>query len=197
MIIDKKSFSDIKGPSFIDGEFIDPLICDGLIEFFNEDTQFPVHPGATGNGVDTNSKDSVDKGISPIIRDHRISSYLNALEEVLNLYIKKYTFCNEAVKPWALKEHFNIQWYPPNGGFKTFHTERDGSLGAMNRILVFMTYLNDVEDEGETEFYYQNIKVKPKKGLTLIWPADWTHTHRGIPSPTQEKIIATGWYSFY
>ena len=59
-----------------------------------------------------------------------------------------------------------------------------------------MFYLNDVEDEGETEFYYQKLKVKPKKGLTLIWPADWTHTHRGIPSKTQEKYIATGWYSF-
>jgi hypothetical protein len=35
--------------------------------------------------------------------------------------------------------------------------------------------------------------VSPKKGLTLIWPADWTFTHRGVPSPTQEKIITTGW----
>ena len=29
--------------------------------------------------------------------------------------------------------------------------------------------------------------------MTLIWPADWTFTHRGVPSPTQEKIITTGW----
>jgi len=27
----------------------------------------------------------------------------------------------------------------------------------------------------------------------LIWPADWTHTHRGIVAPNEEKIIATGW----
>jgi hypothetical protein len=38
--------------------------------------------------------------------------------------------------------------------------------------------------------------VQPKKGLTLIWPADWTFTHRGVPSPTQEKIITTGWFNF-
>jgi hypothetical protein len=196
-MIDKKSFSDIKGPSFIDGEFIDPFICDGLIQFFEEDNQFPVRPGVIGNEVNPNSKTSVDKAISPVTGDYRITSYLNALEEVVDSYIKKYTFCNEVTKPWALNEHFNSQWYPPNGGFKVFHTERDGSLSGMNRMLVFMTYLNDVEDEGETEFYYQRIKVKPRKGLTLIWPADWTHTHRGIPSPTQEKIIVTGWYSFY
>jgi len=30
---------------------------------------------------------------------------------------------------------------------------------------------------------------------TVIWPADFTHTHRGIVSKTQEKYIATGWYN--
>ena len=58
-----------------------------------------------------------------------------------------------------------------------------------------MTYLNDVEDQGETEFHFQEVKIKPKKGLSLIWPADFTYTHRGIPSPTQEKYIATGWFN--
>ena len=35
-----------------------------------------------------------------------------------------------------------------------------------------------------------------KKGLTLIWPTDFTHTHRGMPSFKTEKEIVTGWYSF-
>ena len=60
-----------------------------------------------------------------------------------------------------------------------------------------MTYLNDVRDGGETEFFHQNLRVAARRGLTLIWPADWTHTHRGIVSPTEEKIIVTGWFSFY
>ena len=57
-----------------------------------------------------------------------------------------------------------------------------------------MTYLNDVEDGG-TEFYYQKLKTKAKKGLTLIWPTDFTHTHRGIVSKTKEKYIVTGWFT--
>ena len=60
-----------------------------------------------------------------------------------------------------------------------------------------MMYLNDIDDEGGTEFFYQKRKVKPKKGRIVIWPADWTHTHRGVTSMTQEKYIVTGWYSFY
>ena len=65
-----------------------------------------------------------------------------------------------------------------------------------SRHLVFMTYLNDVDDEGHTEFYHQKLKVKPRKNLTLIWPTDWTFTHRGIASPTQEKYITTGWLNY-
>jgi hypothetical protein len=66
----------------------------------------------------------------------------------------------------------------------------------MKRHLVFMTYLNTVDDEGETEFWYQRKYIQPRKGRTLIWPAEWTHTHRGIPSQTQDKYIITGWYSY-
>jgi hypothetical protein len=58
-----------------------------------------------------------------------------------------------------------------------------------------MTYLNDVEDGG-TEFKYQNIISPAKKGLTLLWPVDWTHTHKGQISKTKEKYIITGWLSF-
>ena len=59
-----------------------------------------------------------------------------------------------------------------------------------------MTYLNTVKKKGETEFYYQKLKIKPETGLTIIWPSDWTHTHRGITSNTEEKYIVTGWYSY-
>jgi hypothetical protein len=59
-----------------------------------------------------------------------------------------------------------------------------------------MTYLNDVTDGGGTEFFHQNITTTAVKGKTLIWPSDWTFTHRGQVSPTQDKYIITGWFSF-
>lgn len=183
-------------PSFIGAWFIEESICDQLIDFFKENNYFPVSPGTTSNGIDKSIKDSYDKAISPVSQDQRVCSYLEEVSNVLDLYIQKYPTCNNTESSWKIVENFNVQWYPPNGGFKVFHFERNGSLKSIMRYLTFMTYLNDVDDGGETEFYYQNLKVKPQKGLTLIWPVEWTHTHRGIPSPTQEKIIATGWYSF-
>ena len=54
----------------------------------------------------------------------------------------------------------------------------------------------DIDDGGGTEFKLQKMKVKAEKGKTIIWPSDWTHTHRGIVSPSKEKYIVTGWWSF-
>ena len=55
--------------------------------------------------------------------------------------------------------------------------------------------LNTVEEAG-TEFKFQNFKATAKKGKTLIWPTDFTHTHRGVISLSKEKYIITGWLSF-
>jgi hypothetical protein len=56
-----------------------------------------------------------------------------------------------------------------------------------------MMYLNDVDDGGETEFLYQSKRYKPVKGRVLIWPAGFTHVHRGNPPLSGEKYIATSW----
>ena len=59
-----------------------------------------------------------------------------------------------------------------------------------------MFYLNTVEEGGGTEFKYFDHIEKGEKAKLVIWPSDFTHTHRGIPSPTEEKYIFTGWYAF-
>ena len=57
-----------------------------------------------------------------------------------------------------------------------------------------MLYLNTVTDKGGTEFPYQHIITPAIKGNLIIWPAEFTHPHRGVISPTQKKCIVTGWF---
>ena len=92
---------------------------------------------------------------------------------------------------------FNIQRYLPGDHFSKIHTER-ASTSTSHRVFAWMTYLNAVneQDGGCPNFSTFNLKIKPKKGLSLIWPTDFTHTHRGIPSPTEEKMIVTGGFDF-
>lgn len=85
------------------------------------------------------------------------------------------------------------QHTPVCGGFGNWHAEH-GSASAANRVLVWMVYLNDVTDGGETEFVYQKCKVTPKAGRVVIWPAAFTHSHRGNPPYSNDKHVVTGWY---
>ena len=64
-----------------------------------------------------------------------------------------------------------------------------------DHIILIPTYLNDVSEGGETAWYFQNLKMKPEKGLTVFWPADWMYLHRGFPPIKGKKYIITGWFT--
>lgn len=85
------------------------------------------------------------------------------------------------------------------GGYPFWHSEvypQAGHNDALHRILLFMFYLNDVQQGGETEFYYQDVKIKPKQGTMVIAPAYFTHTHRGNVPTSGDKYILTSWVLF-
>lgn len=84
------------------------------------------------------------------------------------------------------------------GGYHVWHGEQ-GSGYSANRVLVYMLYLNTLPEggNGETEFLYQQERVKPEEGLMLFWPAAYTHAHRGNPVYSKEsKYIVTGWFYY-
>ena len=181
--------------NFIGAWFIDDIsVCDDLIKYHKTSNLKSI--GRTSNGIAPTEKISIDVPVSINSADVVIDRYLNELEKICKNYVEQYKFCDD-YGAWSIVEDFNIQRYKPHEGYFDWHTERGTNTAPQNnRHLAFMTYLNDVTDDGETEFYYQKLKVKPQKGLTLIWPVDWTHTHRGVTSKTQDKYIITGWYSF-
>ena len=88
-----------------------------------------------------------------------------------------------------------IQKTEPSEGFHAWHCEAM-SRHDSNRILTWTVYLNDDFEAGETEFLYQQYRYKPKKGDLVIFPAAFTHTHRGNPPIGGVKYIMTGWITF-
>jgi hypothetical protein len=88
-----------------------------------------------------------------------------------------------------------IQKTLPTEGYHVWHYE-NSNLHTSARVLVWMIYLNDVKDGGETEFLYQSMRVSPKKGTLVIWPAGFTHMHRGNPPLSGEKYIMTSWLEY-
>lgn len=88
-----------------------------------------------------------------------------------------------------------IQVSYPGGGFCNWHTEQGNREGYSNRFMVWMIYLNTVNDGGKTEFRFFD-SVKPVAGTLVYWPASYTHEHRAAPDLNEEKWIATGWFKY-
>lgn len=179
--------------NFIMGWYVDDTtFCDELINYHNHsDTIKEVGKVGLYSTEDKEQKESIDSSYRPDMLGY--FKFGNHLQKAFNLYNEKYPE-SACVHGYLHLQAFNVQHYPKSGGFKTFHCERfQGDYPNVNRHLAWMGYLNTVTDNGGTEFKYQNLTIKAEKGLILIWPADWTYTHRGVVSMTEEKWIVTGW----
>jgi hypothetical protein len=186
------------GCQFMGAWFISEDACDGLISYYEE------HPNKTPGYINNMAgeqmlrpevKISTEVYFDFFEEDPRIQAYVSQLSQCFGKYREAYPAVDASIARWGFTEPVNIQRYRPGEGFFAWHTERN-SPGSNARVFVFMTYLNDVTDGGQTEWKHQELSVSPRKGLTVIWPAEWMFLHRGVPSPTQEKTIATGWMSF-
>ena len=90
---------------------------------------------------------------------------------------------------------YKVQKTMPGEGYHVWHCET-GIPTFATRFATYILYLNDVSQGGETEFLYQKRRVIPKERSLVIFPAAYTHTHRGNPPLRGAKYIMTGWVEF-
>ena len=187
------------------GDFsIDPQICDRLVELHRACDRLGLvkagrmyTAGSAEASVDPKKKESLDVAVGDIPEDlqnqYGVPLYIRELQRCTHEYLERYRHLR--VAKFGVKESPIIQHYRPGGGFKAEHFERS-NLATATRMLVWMTFLNDVTDEGGTRFVYQDATFEARRGRTLVWPSDFTHTHVGVVSPSQHKYIITGWFNF-
>ena len=187
-------------PNFIGAWMLEPLsICDELITHF-ETNQGKQKTGRAGGRMNLEAKNSIDITISPkelnIACNAVFKAYFESLFDCYEDYVTQWPF----LKVFREELHigrFNLQRYQIGQHFQKVHTERS-SLRNLDRLFAWMTYLNDVDsnDGGATVFTHYGLAIQPKKGLTLIWPAEWTHAHKGSVLRKNSKYIITGWMHF-
>ena len=185
-------------PNFIGAWQVEPtLFCDQLIDYF-ESNKSQQRKGVSGGGIDKEVKSSTDIAIKPKQLSepgHEVfNRYFDSLFDCYKDYLEQWPFLQDLSDNLEIGV-FNLQKYIKGQHFKRIHTERSG-LESIHRVLVWMTYLNDVEDGGETFFSHYGLSIKPQRGLTLIWPAEWTHAHNGGVLNSDSKYIITGWITF-
>ena len=185
-------------PDFIGSWIIKPTsLCDDLIDYF-EENKGKQKKGISLSGLNSKIKDSMDITIKPkeiLLPGNEIfKKYFDELFLCERDYVEQWPFINTVSQKFEIGP-FNLQRYLPAIHFKNIHTERSG-ICSLHRIFAFMTYLNDVQEGGSTYFTHYDLEIKPRKGLTLLWPAEWTHAHRGNVLKEGSKYIITGWLDF-
>jgi hypothetical protein len=171
--------------------------CKKIIELFEKDLNNHID----NNGDTQFFRDKMERHDYQKFYSSDDTSNLIVLKvnEILDKCIKLY-----AEEFWIVKQlkatslNIKLQKTPPRGGYHVWHCEQGSLKQSQNRALVWTIYLNDIPDgEGETEFLWQGLRVKSKAGTVCIFPAAFTHTHRGNPVYSCDKYIATGWYTLY
>lgn len=109
-------------------------------------------------------------------------------------------YIGELMRTMYRAGQLNVQKYLQNsGGYHHWHSEiypQNASCESLHRALLFQFYLNDVEEGGETEFYYQKRKIEARRGRLIIAPAGFTHSHKGHVARSGDKYIVTSWILF-
>ena len=150
-------------------------------------------PGTINGSVNTKLKDSTDVGMSFNFDDNIVNQILM---KSLSKHTRKYVQENKELREistWGIIDSYNLQRYYPKQGYYPLHCEND-NMSSNKRVLVWMFYLNSVNDDGGTYFSNYDLTVDAVEGRLVIWPAYWTHCHKGIVSNSETKYIATGWY---
>lgn len=183
-----------------------PNFLEHVIKRFDEDDR--KHDGVLGKGkINKDIKVSTDLHISRFPDWNSEDKIFNqAMYEALNNYKCYLEDMNPYLFPFydsitGVKDSgYQIQKTPP-GGYYHWHSDEysfcyhDSIMKQTKnytRGLTYIFYLNDVHEDGYTEFI-DGTRIQPQQGKYLIFPATWSYVHRGYPPKSEDKYIATGW----
>jgi len=134
--------------------------------------------------------------IAPFETKNSCDMFFDGLQNCYSEYVDKYSILKNGgnIRGTAMK----MQRTSPGGGYHIWHAEQ-GPGPQANRVLAYMLYLNSMapEEGAETEFLYQKKRFSPVENTMVLWPAAYTHAHRGNPVLSETcKYIVTGWFYY-
>ena len=201
-ILDK--FSETIGvyPEALTEEF-----CNSAIRLFETDHIREISSkGSTLSGENLNIKNSLDFNIC---LSNEFKTHVEIITLISNRLIEEYiwTWDDKDDPTWYSDFLFGAGTYYPiwnmqkyakgeghyNGAHVESVTADPPEINKCSRIFTCMFYLNDVAEGGETVFPYCNLKISPKAGTFVCWPAPWPYVHKGLVPISNDKYIVTTW----
>ena len=173
---------------YIQKDALPRSFCNNVIQKFELDDR--KRQGQVGSGVRLEIKRSCDLSITGkedwVSYDEAFFKSLNnALKEYLRFIPEEYIQF-KALNRLEDDTGYQIQKTQP-GDYYIWHHDQ-----TKTRLVTFIWYLNDVKDDGYTEFI-DGTRIQPEAGKLIIFPATWDFLHRGVSPKTETKYICTGW----
>ena len=194
-IVPLPSLRELKPGSFIYERLhaLPDAFCDEVIRRFEE---HPEHQRAGVIGQTGLRQDGIKKTTDLVVSDKPEwqdvdQMFFRCMAAALREFREGFPYFKGPFKDLG----YQVQRYR-EGEYYHWHVD-GGSHQFSQRQLVALWYLNDVPGPGgETEFLYQDVKVRPERGKLVLFPPFWTHEHRAAPVRNGAKYIATTWVVF-
>ncbi|MEP6632636.1 MAG: 2OG-Fe(II) oxygenase [Luteimonas sp.] len=172
---------------------LEPRLCRQMIDSFTTMERFH-----RINGKDQRAGLEQSRWTELDITPFSDAQFRGMLLQNMEAHLQRYTAASGLTIPVPATDHTSeliIKRYGA-GGEDTFQPHFDALGPVSNRYLVFLWYLNDVDEGGETVFPDIGLKIKPMTGRLLMFPPYWMFQHAGLPPVSNEKYILSTYYLF-
>lgn len=172
---------------------LSPDFCEKMIVAFTQATRLHVkRERGWRAGLDASAWTELD--VTPLADVALKEFFSRKIEEFLARYNNDVGLAIPVPKSTLLAP-LRIKRYLRDTG-ETFQLHFDSIGEVANRYLVFLWYLNDVSEGGETGFNGLNLEVRPKTGRLLMFPPYWMFQHAGRPPVSGDKYILSTYMLF-
>jgi hypothetical protein len=172
---------------------LDTATCTRLVDSFNGLARFQRGNGGEQRaGLEDSAWTELD--ISPL-SDQAFRGFLLAHIDANLARYNRDTGLRIAIPSARRISELVIKRYRP-GGAERFQLHFDAIDAVANRYLVFLWYLNDVVDGGETRFPDLGVSVQPRTGRLLMFPPYWMYQHEAPPPRSGDKYILSTYLLF-
>lgn len=192
-LLDNPSLADLRSYVQTFDAALPADFCRQLIAgFVQTTTQHVVRKPGWRAGLDDSSWTELD--VSAMADDAFKGFFYKQIEDHLALYNQRLGLTLPIPNTPQVSE-MRIKRYVAGTG-EGFQPHFDAIYEVAHRYLVFLWYLNDVEEGGETEFCDLGIKVPARTGKLLVFPPYWMFQHAGRPPISGDKYILSMYLLF-
>lgn len=172
---------------------LEPEFCGRMIESFNRLSRFHAR---SGRSVMTHLEESAwtELNVTKVGDASFETFFREQAMHYLVLYNERVTL-RLPVPPRNRFENLRIKRYSVDAGDR-FQPHFDALDYCSNRYMVFLWYLNDVGEGGETEFCDMGLRIEARQGRLLMFPPYWMFQHAGLPPRSNDKYMISTYLLF-